>query len=1087
MTIDQLAEMRRGWVEASRANGFEEGIKNLLSDLYPDNAHFIYELLQNAEDAKASEVQFILNDCSVEFEHNGPRLFSPKDVEAITSIGSSPKRDDPTNIGKFGIGFKAVFAYTSTPEIESGEYHFHIRDLVVPDTRGLSPASLVERKTRFVFPFDNPSKPPQKAREEIEKNLRELDESALLFLSNIQTIKYHSSDSSESGYLELKERDTDANRIEILVKRPEGIAPRSTYYLRFTKVVTVEDADEVKHCRIAVAFGMNEQGDRTWKITPLDQGKVCIYFPAAKETSNLLFHLHAPFASTVARDSVRDDPANDELVNHLADLVAESMSTIRDQGLLNVEFLALLPNNEDSLLSLYLPIQERLIEAFNREHLTPTKQGNHAPALKLYRGSPQLIRLIDDSDLAILLGRDSLMALWVANPQLPPPRDERGRFVQDPDAQQQNERVHKFLNLLEINEWTTEDFIDVLETESEQVMGWLREKMDDWHEKLYVFLGEFLSTTSSSYYRHDHTRRLSNLRIVRCSDGIYRVGRECHFPGDDIDDSEDLLSVGTASEEEGQPQTQAEDEYEEDFHYVAEGVYSSGQNKDWPEKAREFLKTIGVCEVDEVEWIKVILKQRYTQNTSGLIRPREADLERFIKLVEADSAKAKLFTSYPILQIDKDLDNNRSWASPKKIFLDSPYLGTGLKTYFDAIDEVSDDRKWPLSLKYKDSGIDLARLTKFVEAVGVQTKLQPTEQSIPREHPEYQDFVENALGQWRSDTGTNKDYTISEFKVLIENPTIEKSRLIWRTMCSLSVHYLKAVYQSNLSYSPHTRLASLVHDLRKAKWVPQKDGGSTSFVCPSDATNENLPEGFQYDTVQEWLVAVEFGNTTRKQEAENQRAQEIGFDSSNDAEEWANLAQYLKENGISVDDVKSTYGFKNTKTNPEFPESPVKNPDNRAAKIDEELENSPVKDFEPRERSVRITAQIKVARARLKSEYTDNNEQMNCQICWKEMPFKKPDGEYYFEAVEALPIEHFTREHEAQFLALCPECAARYKVFIKEDKIAMQKMINQLMASEEPQIPLSLGELNPYLHFREKHWRDIKQILKKSSRDTFRQ
>lgn len=419
MTIDQLAEMRRGWVEASRANGFEEGIKNLLSDLYPDNAHFIYELLQNAEDARASEVRFFLTDRSVEFEHNGPRLFSPKDVEAITSIGFSTKRDEPTNIGKFGIGFKAVFAYTSTPEIESGEYHFHIRDLVVPDTDGLPPASLGERKTRFIFPFDNPSKPPQKAREEIGKNLRELDESALLFLSNIQTIKYHFFDSSESGYLELKEMDTDGNRIEILVKRPEEKAPRSTDYLRFTNVVTVEDADEVKPCQIAVAFGMKEQGEQAWKITRLDQGRVCIYFPAAKETSKLFFHLHAPFASTVARDSVRDDPANVELLRHLGDLVAESMNSIRDRGLLNVELLALLPNNDDALSSLYLPIQERLVEAFNNERLTPTKQGNHAPASGLYRGSHQLTSLIDDKDLATLLGRNSSLPLWVTNPRQP--------------------------------------------------------------------------------------------------------------------------------------------------------------------------------------------------------------------------------------------------------------------------------------------------------------------------------------------------------------------------------------------------------------------------------------------------------------------------------------------------------------------------------------------------------------------------------------------------------------------------------------------------------------------------------------------
>ena len=219
--LHELHKRRKKWVEANRENNFEEGIKHLLTDLYPDDAHFIYELLQNAEDAGASEVRFVLNKDSAVFEHNGNRLFSLKDVEAITGIGFSTKKDDPTSIGKFGIGFKAVFAYTVTPEIESGEFHFRIRDIVVPDTEGLFPGTLGEEKTRFVFPFDNPRKPPEKARTEIEKNLRELNENTLLFLSNICKIEYRLPDST-IGSLERREIVNDENRIEIYVTRPRG-------------------------------------------------------------------------------------------------------------------------------------------------------------------------------------------------------------------------------------------------------------------------------------------------------------------------------------------------------------------------------------------------------------------------------------------------------------------------------------------------------------------------------------------------------------------------------------------------------------------------------------------------------------------------------------------------------------------------------------------------------------------------------------------------------------------------------------------------------------------------------------------------
>ena len=47
------------------------GIRRTVEELYPDNAHFIYELLQNAEDTRATHAQFTLTDDALVFEHNG--------------------------------------------------------------------------------------------------------------------------------------------------------------------------------------------------------------------------------------------------------------------------------------------------------------------------------------------------------------------------------------------------------------------------------------------------------------------------------------------------------------------------------------------------------------------------------------------------------------------------------------------------------------------------------------------------------------------------------------------------------------------------------------------------------------------------------------------------------------------------------------------------------------------------------------------------------------------------------------------------------------------------------------------------------
>lgn len=326
--IERLADKRRNWVEANRQNDFDEGILNLLTDLYPDNAHFIYELLQNAEDAHAQEVRFTLRSDAIEFQHDGAKPFSMNDVDAITSIGKSPKRDDTTNIGKFGVGFKAVFAYTETPEIQSGNIHFRINDIVVPEPIASSYSSDSFCKyTRFTLPFNNPGKSPERALSEIEKLLKRLDATSILFLTHIRKIEYLLPDSS-CGYIERHE--IDHNRIEIRVQQPCDHSPSSTFFLKYDKEIIVDDEEadtkirKQKRCRIAIAYALSRKEGKgsasasaklthnsssaafVWKIEPIDSGRVCVYFPADKETSNLRFHIHAPFASTVARDSIRD-------------------------------------------------------------------------------------------------------------------------------------------------------------------------------------------------------------------------------------------------------------------------------------------------------------------------------------------------------------------------------------------------------------------------------------------------------------------------------------------------------------------------------------------------------------------------------------------------------------------------------------------------------------------------------------------------------------------------------------------------------------------------------------------------------------
>lgn len=1079
MTIDQLSEKRKDLRQQLIANDAMNGFKELLTVLYSDKVHFIYELLQNAEDTRATEVQFVLKPDRLEFEHNGDRLFKIKNVESITNIGSSTKVDDNRSIGKFGIGFKAVFAYTSTPEIESGNFHFRIHDMFVPDTDGLAPGALGEKRTRFVFPFDNPDKSPEKASEEIEKKLRQLNENALLFLSNIRKIEYRLPDST-TGFLERRENANDSNRIEISIMRPEGIVPEPTHYLRFEKVVSVkdEDNDKFKKCRIATAFGMDKPRGSEWKIIPLNPGQVCIYFPATNAISKLRFHLHAPFASTVARDSVRDCPANDKLRDHLAELIAESMHTIRDRGLLNVEFLATLPNSRDNLLPFYLPIQKRLIKEFNTEKLTPMKRGSdeHAAASGCYRGQRILSDLIIDEDMATLLDKDPGLPMWIANPP---------RLDSSPED--------NFLTTLDISQWTTEDFIQILDTSSESVIEWLKEKPDEWHQDLYVLLGDFLSRTPAYPYSatRERTEKLSNLCIIRCNDGEYRVGSDCHFTGNDVETDEDLHS-GIASLAEGSSlESQAKEISEENFNYVDSAVYSSGNSKDQQEKAHKFLESIGVRKVNDAERVKAILEQRYKK---GSIKPRKTDMEKFMSFVEDQPEKGSLFKNYFIFPVDLERDDSKWFRKPSGVFVDSPYLDTGLTAYYDGLTEDSDFFKRALSPDYAKSGVDLKRFSRFAEAVGAQTKLAVKKQGIPSDHPEHLYLVDMAEGQWRYNTGKNEDYIIPEIKTFLNTPSIGKSRLIWQTMSFLPEHCLRARFWNNKKFGDRPPgKSSLVHELRNAKWVPQENSNSISFVAPCDALIDDLPEGFPYEKGRKWLNAIELGKTIREQSAEyiqrDQQAKDFGFDSSEEIKKYAKLHQLLKDGKVTVEDVISKYSPRSSNAKPDFPTSTVRNPELRKKRVLKQVSNAPEKVHVKRERPERDSKTEIDQRTSLIEWYTNDSSEMICQICKEEMPFKKTDGEYYFMAVEALttrfkddelPKNHFPKEYEAQYLALCPGCEARYDYFARTAAGSiklMEELRDQLMNSDDLEVPVCLGELETSIRFVEAHLHDLKEVL----------
>lgn len=114
-------------------------IATLLQEGYVDGFSVAKELFQNADDAGASKLyilyderkneshrQLLINDGLAEWQ--GPAIwvfndakFSECDFQNITKLNGATKADDARKIGKFGLGFCAVYNITDVPSFASAE------------------------------------------------------------------------------------------------------------------------------------------------------------------------------------------------------------------------------------------------------------------------------------------------------------------------------------------------------------------------------------------------------------------------------------------------------------------------------------------------------------------------------------------------------------------------------------------------------------------------------------------------------------------------------------------------------------------------------------------------------------------------------------------------------------------------------------------------------------------------------------------------------------------------------------------------------------------------------------------------------
>ncbi len=1091
--IQELEADGRRLVEALKKRG--TSLDPLVDSLYPDSAHLVFELLQNAEDAGALSACFELGKDKLSFIHDG-RPFSREDLDSITNYFKSAKYEKDDTIGRFGIGFKSVFMCTETPRVYSDTVAFEIVDRIVPRTipRTTSLIRRSEWQTVFDLPFNSTKKTPDEVREKIRLRLVGMSVLSVLHLKNIKTIAWRTDD-GDSGWIERAELDDGV--VQVDAKRPSGEERR--WFLRFR-----EPYAESSSMHLDVVFELQEKepeqetlsesnkalADR-YRIVPAKSGSVAVFFPASGETSNLRFHLHAPFIPDLSRANIKEHSDNTALIGRLAKLVAESLSTIRNMGFLDREFLEVLPNSKDHLLK-YRPFHEAVVQAMREEPLVPMQNGGHERAPRLLRGQFDLKECLGMDDVRFLMSgwdykrgwdyhydRYSNGRIWSYDRQISRSTNSSLNYQGWAVGAQRNSAVDRFLNDLTIDEFKV-DWVAPSESKAPaEITQWVASHDASWHRAYYALVDQHRGASPDAY------KRLCEFPIVRTRSGQYRRAAECCFAHDGDDEPEGVAIVD--------PDT-----------------YSSGRHA---KASKDGLARLGVKELNE-ETRAVGILNAYYRIRSG--RPRwdqhRKHVETFIRIVEHKQITADKFNEYSLL-----LDSDKDWLGPRVLYAGNEYENANAAPYYRSLKRLADCMELPdervLRYEIDTRYLDIPGFSEFAKRIGVAYNI-PISKTTCHSNPNW-DYLRSGGGTQPTHFRVDCDWHIPNLDVMLQRleqakqPEAERedlARAIHAALDEMREHTwpppehvdsnedvsgsLVAMYRTNKSASYRAAPSQLVFTLRKYAWVPQKqDQGDLVFVKPREARSDRLPEGFAFDFGWAWIRATEFGAERREPDVkmaeerlacvegvQEARARELGFENLKAAEEGRWFAELSKE---MKEEFRERVASRNRRP-PEFDRSP--NPERRRTMAKREAEMAPDRRTELRERSIfeggdRLREE---AHTRLLAYYETYAHHNLCQVngC-EDRSFKLENGTWYFDAVRFLGLE---KMHAADHLALCPRHAAMFRHVNKSKNGLKREFVVRCAAGNNGtlKIPVVLAEEKVEILLAPNHVIDLEAALEAS-------
>ena len=749
----------------------------LLANRYDDRTHFIFELLQNAEDALARRlewkgtrsVDFCLSADALRVSHFG-KLFDEHDVGGICGIAESTKDKELTSIGRFGIGFKSVYAFTNRPEVHSGSEDFSIENYVWP--LAAPRADQKADETVFVLPLRADD---QDAHAEIAAGLQRLGPRTLLFLRNIEGISWKVEGGSSGLYLRGK-RDAvgeGVHRVVLLGEERDRPDVEETW-LVFSREAKTPDGVLAGHVEVAFAVDSSGPSDRS-AVRAVGNSPLVVFFPTVVPT-HLGMLVQGPYRTTPSRDNVpRNDPWNQQLVKETSALLVEALRSLRTQGLLDVGALLCLPLDRTVFGegNMFAPLFTAVREALKTEPLLPAYGGGHAPASgsKLAR-TQELRELFSSDQLAALFGSDGSV-VWLSGDITPDRTPELRQYV---------------MQELEISEITPESLAPSL------TQSFLQKQSEAWISRLYGFL-----LGQPALLRQG---RLKDVPLVRLRDGRH-----------------------VTSTKNGRPQAFLPGPIETDLPTVHQAVCST-------EDARAFLRSIGVSEPDPVDAvIENVLPKYQGKEIAVNDEAYEADIRRIVAAFGADS-KTQRDKLIAALRERLFVRSVMFDDGVKKYFTVPPnvYLATRrLQDLFEGVGEVLivDDSYACLQGEDVREMLEACGAVRYLRPIA-DTSLSLEERSqlrILAGHPSTSNS-KDSVTDW---TLSGLSGILGRLQELEPLQRKERARLLWEELPQLVDRRGEGTFTGVYTWTHYGRYekdfdAAFVRQLNRTAWVPDEAG-----------------------------------------------------------------------------------------------------------------------------------------------------------------------------------------------------------------------------------------------------------------------